>query len=98
MSITSVILPGVHVVTFTGLASLVSALRAFDAHELVVAVPPVGAVGEAVRAAYDGLDGTVVLAATATPRVDARMAAAHPTVSTPYRYVSGDALAGPAGA
>jgi hypothetical protein len=90
----------VQVVAFTGLASLAVALRDLDDTTLVLAVPPGTLVTStaAARDAYAELDGDVVLAAVAAPRVEPGVAATHPEVSTPYRYIAGDALAGPAGA
>lgn len=88
------------IVPFAGLHTLVDVLRDVDDGAIVLAVPEgayvVGA--GAAAAAYDDLDGTIVLAASATPQVSEPVAARHPDVSSPYRFVAGDALAGPAGA
>jgi hypothetical protein len=90
----------VEIVRFAGLHSLVDALRDVDDRAVVLAVPAGAHVVDlgAAAAVYDDLDGTVVLAAAATARVPQDVASRHPDVSTPYRFVAGDALAGPAGA
>jgi hypothetical protein len=90
----------VEIVPFAGLHPLVDVLRDVDDAAIVLAVPEGAYVVDpgAAAAAYDDLDGTVVLAASARARVPAPVAARHPDVSSPYRFVAGDALAGPAGA
>jgi hypothetical protein len=90
----------VHVVEFTGLRSLGPSLAGVAADEVVLAVPPGSAVRslEEARDAYDSLDGSVVLAATALARVGDDLARQHPATDTLYRFVAGDALAGPAAA
>jgi hypothetical protein len=92
--------PGVLTVEFTGLQALGDALRDVDDEVIVVAVPPGTWVvdDEAALDAYEALDGTVVLGATAVARVAPEVAATHPDVSTPYRFVAGDLVAGPAAA
>jgi hypothetical protein len=88
------------VIEFSGLAALAAALADVPRDSIVLAVPPgTTVVGlDDAHAAYDALDGEIVLAASAIPRVDAAITAAHPVVSTPYRFVAADAIAGPAGA
>jgi hypothetical protein len=87
------------VIEFSGLAALDAALADVSRDSIVLAVPPGTSVVDLDDAlgVYDALDGEIVLAASAVPRVDVAVAAAHPIVSTPYRFVAGDALAGPAG-
>jgi hypothetical protein len=87
------------VIEFDGLAALDAVLAAVPPESIVLAVPPGTTVVDIddARAVYDALDGAIVLAASAVPRVEMAVAAAHPSVSTPYRFVAGDALAGPAG-
>ncbi len=89
-----------HVVEFTGLPSLAAQLRGVGDDVLVLAVPPGALVVslEEARLAYDGLFGDVVLAASAVARVDDELVAEHPETNTPYRFVAGDALTGPAAA
>jgi hypothetical protein len=88
----------VRIVEFTGLPALAAALLDVDDDTLVLAVPPGALVASTAEAAaaYELLDGSVVLAADEHPRVPTDIAAAHPDVSTPYRFVAGDALAGTA--
>jgi 2-oxoglutarate-Fe(II)-dependent oxygenase superfamily protein len=88
----------VHVVEFTRLRSLEAKLADVPDDAVVLAVPPGTNVVslDAARHAYDGLFGTIVLAATAVARVSDELAARHPTTETPWRFVAGDALAGPA--
>jgi hypothetical protein len=87
------------VIEFSGLAALDAALADVPRESIVLAVPPGTTVVDIddALAAYDALDGEIVLAAGAIPPVAPSVAAAHPIVSTPYRYLAGDALAGPAG-
>jgi hypothetical protein len=90
----------VQVVEFTGLSSLATQLGGVAGDVLVLAVPPGVVVVSPTEAheAYASLDGEVVLAASAVARVDDALAAQHPETNTPYRFVAGDALAGPAAA
>jgi hypothetical protein len=90
----------VHVVEFTGLRSLGPALADRPGDELVLALPPGSLVVSLDEAhhAYGGLVGDVVLAATSVARVGNELVDRHPTTNTPWRFVAGDALAGPAAA
>jgi hypothetical protein len=90
----------VQVVEFTGLPSLAAQLGGVAGDVLVLAVPPGTIVVSRAEAheAYATLDGDVVLAASAVARVDDQLAARHPATNTPYRFVAGDAMAGPAAA